>query len=56
MIIEQFLLTLDTVPLAKIDNLIRAELARRAEYAAKFGLPAKVARPRSARKPVSPEP
>jgi hypothetical protein len=31
---------LETVQLAKIDNLIRAELAKRAEYALKFGISA----------------
>jgi hypothetical protein len=33
MIIEQLLLSLETVQLAKIDNFIRAELRHRAEYA-----------------------
>jgi hypothetical protein len=30
----------ETVQLAKIDNFIRIELQRRAEYAIKFGIPA----------------
>jgi hypothetical protein len=40
MIIEQLLLSLETVQLAKIDNFIRAELPRSAEDAIKFGISA----------------
>jgi hypothetical protein len=40
MIIEQLFLSLETVQLAKIDNFIRAEPRRRAEYAIKFGISA----------------
>jgi hypothetical protein len=40
MLIEQLLLSLETVRLAKIDNFIRAELRRRAEYAIKLGISA----------------
>jgi hypothetical protein len=45
MIIEPLLLSVDTVQLAKIDNFIRAELARRAEHAIKFGIHAPRTRP-----------
>jgi hypothetical protein len=38
MIIEQLLFSMETVPLAKIDNLIQAELQSRAEYALRYGV------------------
>ena len=40
MILEQLVLSMETVRLAKIDNLIQAELASRAAYAIKWGIPA----------------
>jgi hypothetical protein len=40
MIIKPLLLSMETVQLAKIDNFIRVELQRRAEYAIKFGVSA----------------
>jgi len=40
MIIEPLRLSMETVQLAKIENFIRTELQRRAEYAIKFGISA----------------
>jgi hypothetical protein len=50
-ILEQLLLSMETVRLAKIDALIREELFGRAEYAIKFRVPA----PRKRLREVHPE-
>jgi hypothetical protein len=44
MILTQLLLSMETVRLAEIDKLIRAELEHRAEYAIKFGVHARLIR------------